>query len=547
MSKLLLELQSGLVAGLRRQALGQCSKWTMQYRRTDKGPWRYDKHPWSLPMQDVDEDWVGMKAAQMSFTEICLNRSLYSIDWLKRSVLYILPTKTPDATDFSSDRFNAALEASPYLRNMFSDVQNVGHKRAGSRSLYIRGARSRSGLKSIPAGVLIFDEYDEMMQEMIILAEERQSGQLEKQDIRISTPTVRGKKIHAEFELSSQEHYEFRCPSCGKHNRFVDESCMVITGETPNDPRLRNSYYRCLHCHTKLPDDKSIWLNQENSFFVKDRSDYLKRGFHVPQFYSFTQDAWRIARLYLMSLTDPAAAQEYYNSKLGLPHESAATRIQESDITKSMSLAGKRTNNVSTGLASLRTIGIDVGAWLHVTVVEWIPCNEGRDINGKMMAVPVFITKVRDFEAVKSIINAWRPNKFVIDANPELRKSQELVDAYPGIGYRCFYSRHTKSKVTKNAGGELHVGRSYWLDIIFNRFRDVTRKIILPADTPLEFQEHLRNIIKRFHIDEETSDVSVKFVTQDADHYFHSLNYAEIALGAVGGLVPETEDIKEDV
>lgn len=542
------QFKRGIVSGIRREALGVCSKWTTQYRRTEKGPWSYDRHPWSLPMQDVDEDWVGMKAAQMAFTEVCLNRALFSIDWLSRSVLYILPTRTPDATDFSADRFDAALELSPYLRSMFSDVKNVGHKRAGSRSLYLRGARSRSGLKSIPAAVLIFDEFDEMSAEMVILAEERQSGQEEKQDIRISTPTVHGKRIHQEFQSSSQEHYEFICPSCGKPQRFNDiKTCLVITGESVTDPNLRHSYYQCPSCKSRLPDDKSLWLNQENSFFVADRSDYIKRGFWVPQLYSFTQEPWRIAKLAILAETDPAAAQELYNSKMGLPYESDATRIQKSAINKAMSASRGRVNKVALKERSVRTIGIDVGAWLHFVVVDWCHIFDGKDINGQMVAVPVYIGKVREFDELETIINVWRPEKFCIDANPELRKSKELVDKYSGSGKRVFYGKDTRAKVIKNEENTLSVGRSYWLDVIFNRYQHPGKKIILPSDTPLEFQEHLRNIVKRFNYNEETRDVTVKFITVDADHYTHAFNYAEIALADYEGLNPGNQDITEDV
>jgi len=548
MNSLEKQLKSGLVAGLRRQALGRCSKWTETYRYTDYGPWRFDRHPWSKEMCDVDEDWVGMKAAQMAFTEVCLNRSLYSIDWLNRSVLYLLPSQTPDATNFSADRFDVALELSSYLRSMFSDVKNVGHKRAGSRSLYLRGARSRSGLKSVPAAVLVFDEFDEMSRDKVILAEERQSGQEEKQDIRISTPIVHGEGIHAEFEVSSQEHYEFKCLSCGQWQRLNDpKTCLVITADSLTDPGIKNSYYQCPHCKSKLPEDKSLWLNQENAKFVADKSDYLKRGFWVPQFYSFAQQPWRIARLALMAENDPMAAQEFYNSKLGLPYESSANRIQKEALKTAIDAGNGRTNGAPTRTMHIRTMGIDVGAWFHYVVCDWVIHFNAADITGKCICMPVKINKVRTVDALRAEINAWQPHKFCVDAHPELRLAKELVDAYPGTGKRVIYAKNSKARVSKNEDNTLQVGRSYWLDVIFNRFLAPGEKVTLPVDTPDEFLKHMRNIVKKFVTDETTKDVKAKFVTVNDDHYFHAMNYAEIALADYEGLKPSTGDIREDV
>ena len=105
------------------------------------------------------------------------------------------------ATDFSTSRFDPALELSPHLNNLFSDVKNVGHKRAGSANLFVRGSRSESQLRSIPAGVLIFDEVDVMVQRNIILALERASGQVHKLFMFLSTPTIDNFGINDCFSL----------------------------------------------------------------------------------------------------------------------------------------------------------------------------------------------------------------------------------------------------------------------------------------------------------------------------------------------------------
>ena len=137
------------------------------------------------------------------------------LDQLKRDVLYVMPTSL-NASDFSKARFSGALNLSPYLKNMFTDTNTVGLKSTGVNSLYIRGSRGDSNLKSIPVSELILDEVDEMDQKAIWLALERLSGQVHKHVVAISTPTIPKYGIHKLFLSSTQEHFFFPCPCCGK-------------------------------------------------------------------------------------------------------------------------------------------------------------------------------------------------------------------------------------------------------------------------------------------------------------------------------------------
>src|SRR5690606_13092989 len=116
-----------------------------------------------------------------------------------------------------SARFGPALELSPMLTRAFTQVNNTGLKRAGANSLYVRGSRSRSALKSIPVALLILDEVEEMDEESLALARERLSGQEEIQLWEISTPSVPGAGVNSRYEISKKEHFFFPCPMCSRH------------------------------------------------------------------------------------------------------------------------------------------------------------------------------------------------------------------------------------------------------------------------------------------------------------------------------------------
>ena len=151
-----------LSGGIRRKSIRSCSRWASEYRVMGKpypGKWSFDHHPWiRTPHDDETEEICVQKAAQLAWTEWALNKTFYNIDIKGNSVLYILPAATPDARDFSTARFDPALELSAHLQSLFDDVKNIHHKRSGNANLYIRGSRVKSQLKSVPVSLIILDE-----------------------------------------------------------------------------------------------------------------------------------------------------------------------------------------------------------------------------------------------------------------------------------------------------------------------------------------------------------------------------------------------------
>lgn len=514
---------------LRRTAITKASKWSMNYRITKDGSWSFKYHPWTREMVDENGDWCGKKAAQMGFTEVCLNRAFFSIDILKTSVLYILPSKTPDATDFSADRFDSALEMSPHLSDMFSNVKNVGHKRAGSVSLYLRGARSRSGLKSIPAGIIIFDEFDEMLKSMVILAEERSSGQSYSQDIRISTPTLPGIKIDEEYENSSKEIFTFKCPHCSRRVHLDHENCLVVCGDSVTDPDIRKTYIQCPECKVPIPHERKHHYFADG-VWVPSRSDYIKRGFHVPQHYSCSLEPWKIARLAMLAEYDPKAEAELWNSKYGLAKETKGARVKDDDYFKCF--VDRKSGEYPTIISGI-VMGIDVGSYFNVVIKSFHVSNwDGRveTFNSSCLVDTILVTKVKHIHEVDDLIKRWRPVNFCIDANPEVRIAQELCSKYPKIGYRVQYSKNTSKEFNGINDDFILAGRTYWLDMTLGRYRQPGKLITLPKDITSEHKEHIQNIIKHYSRDNSENEYVANYLNVGPDHYGHAENYSEIAI-----------------
>lgn len=528
-------IRSNIATGLLRRSVDRCSKWAERYRVMGKpvpGPWSFKYHPWLREMHDSKASKnVGQKSAQMGYTEWALNTTFYTIDVLRTDCLYVLPNKSPDASDFSSARFDAALELSPHLSSLFSDVRNVGHKRAGSVNLYVRGSRSRGGMKSIPVGHMTLDEYDEMDHAQVVLAVERMSGQFHKQLNELSTPTIPNWGINAEFLESTQEHFMFRCPACSRQTELVYPDCLVITAEEVTDPKIHESYIRCKECQNKLEHGQKFEFLQSGIWVPQKNADPDVRGFYINQLYSSTVRPVELARAALKAQIDPTEDQEFNNSKLGNAYVVKGARIEDQDI---VACIGSYPMQSTASAERLITMGVDVGTSLHVEIDEWTIDGFGPDINTNARPRVIHITKVRNFEDLDSLMRDFQVLAAVIDMFPERRKAKEFADRFYGYVRLCFYGRGQASKTiavkdTENIidDFQITVDRTSWLDLSLGRFQ--RKRILVPRDTPTEYKEHLKNQVRVYQKDKDGNPVG-RYETTGPDHYGHARNYAEIAL-----------------
>lgn len=514
-----------------RKTITSCSRWASQYRMIKSKPWNFKRFPWLIDMHDSDAVMnVGQKAAQLGYTETMLNVAFYNIDIHNRDILYVLPSSKPSASDFSASRFDPAVEDSKHLSNLFSDVKNVGHKRAGSANLYIRGAKSRDQLKSIPTAVVILDEADEMPRENIPLAFERTSGQDEKQIWLISTPSLEDYGISTYYKQSTQNEFYFKCPSCTRYINLQFPRSIKIMGESIDDPRIKDTHLICNLCEAVLPHENKVDFLQ-NYRWVETYSNRDTKGWHISQLYSTTIHPSEIAKSYFMALSDSSFEQELYNSKLGLTHEVEGARITDSQIKEVIGSYTQILNNDYNDKPV--TMGVDVGyPFIHYEIDEWkLPqYATGSDLN--FMSKPRILKcgKVRDLEELDQLMIDFRVRYCVIDAHPERRKAYEFATRFWGHVRLAFYGNGITGKQIHISDMEeptLTVDRTSWLDLSLGRFRN--QSITIPADTPLEYKEHIKAPIRIYKKDKTGNPVG-SYVNSKADHFAHARNYAEMAL-----------------
>lgn len=527
------DLASRFKTKLERSSVISASRWACLYRIMDgdfKGNWSFDRFPWLKDMHDSTCEFnIGQKAAQLGYSETMMNIAFYNLDIKHRNVLYILPNQRPDAADFSNRGLKTAIECSPHIKGMFSSTNNVGLKQVGSSNLYIRGSNSRSQLKSIPAAVLIFDEFDEMQQKNIPLAEERASGQAYRLNWKVSTPTTPNRGINTLFQKSTQDHFFFKCPSCSKLEELTFPDSLVVVGDDPDRPEIYDSHLICRHCKNKLPHEaKSEFL--KTGRWVSMQPGQNSRGFYINQLYSPALPPWKLAVAWLEGKKSHLREQEFYNSKMGLPHIVAGAQLTEEMVGACIKgfpmIEGCRQGNVV-------TMGIDIGRRHNVEVCLWdLSQANGIDINAKARPKVLWAGEIDDLCGQGGeLMSRFNVTFCVVDAMPEMHTSLKFANEWYGRARICRYNHFAtaRSVFAGENDSQVSVNRTAWMDQALGRFRNGS--ILLPNNIP---QDYIRQIMSPVRKPDEDSQGNLiyRYVEQDGvpDHYAHARVYSEIAL-----------------
>ncbi|TXH41129.1 MAG: hypothetical protein E6Q97_38210 [Desulfurellales bacterium] len=536
-------LQSGLIA----RTLDKCSRWVEHRRIMGEpfpGPYSFKYHPWCREVHDADAPYrTVMKSAQMGLTEWAINETFYTIDVLKRDVLYVLPTAL-NASDFSKSRFNTALMHSPYLKNLFTDTNTIGLKQAGGVNLYIRGSRGDSNLKSIPVSVLVLDEADEMDQKQIWLALERLSGQHTKKVMALSTPTIPNHGIHLLYEQGTQEHFYFKCEHCSRTTELVYPDCLHICGDSITDPDVAKSFLKCKECGGKLEHkSKMDWMSK--AFWDRTHTSEDHRSFYINQLYSFTVSPKELAIAYFRGLGDESAMVEFYNSKLGLPYIPDGGQVTDKQLDEAV-MSRRYTKNAErprVGGDRCIVMGVDQGKFLHVVVAEYLQTttkgDPTLDINAKTTCKVLWEGKLPGdrFEDLDKMMREWQVLACVIDADPQINDARRFARRFPDYVYLCRYRRGVTGKELQESEKDtnapiLTVDRTNWLDASLGRFH--SSRIFLPDDVSNEFKENVKALVRTYQKDENGNPRAV-YLNTGPDHFAHALNYCEIALPVATG------------
>ena len=263
-------------------------------------------------LQDIYKDThpflVIQKAAQVFITEYLITLALWIADTGqggRGGALYVMPTQR-DVEDLSQSRLDKAISDSEYLLSRLKQPRRSGPdrirlKRIGRGYIFLRGSEATRGLSSIPADVVVLDEYDLMAEGVLELAQKR-LGSSQLGWLRVaSTPTLPEAGINSLFLQSDQQYYFMKCPGCGLDQRLTW------------DDNVDQKQYKLVCRSRKCRHPIDLWLpgHWEAAAPANDQI----RGYHLSRLYSPLANIRQM--VFESQATTPAARQLFSNAVLG--------------------------------------------------------------------------------------------------------------------------------------------------------------------------------------------------------------------------------------
>jgi hypothetical protein len=413
--------------------------------------------------------------------------------------LYLFPSKS-DVTDFSKGRIDPLIDENPdSIGKWLKDTDAANIKRIWNAFLYLRGMKSRVGLKSIPVDLIIFDELDEAPQNAIDMAIERMAHSEFKEILKLSNPTLPDYGIDKAFQETDQCYWLLKCEKCGEYTCLEDTfpDCLIT---------VRGRVIRaCQKCQCELNPSIGQWVAKRPS--ITD-----KRGYHYSQLFSRFVDPGDILHQFRTTnnLTD------FYNLKIGVAYVEAENRLSIQEV---LNLCGNE------GIVSEDPgpcfMGVDQGKDLHVVI--------GKK-HGQKTGQTIHLGIYKDWEELDRLIQNFNVQRCVVDALPETRNARAFAERFKGKVFLNYYNEHQKGHYAWNEK-ELIVScnRTESLDASHKEIMD--RAIVLPKECGIvqEFAKHLHNVAKKLDEDEETGSKRYIYVKLGPDHFRHAFNYEAMA------------------
>jgi phage terminase large subunit GpA-like protein len=245
----------------------------------DGRPFSFHKHEYLMtPYADNHPHMVEIKAAQMGLTTKAVLRAMYAARYRNfRGILYLFPSRT-DVTEFAKGRIDPLMEDNPdTLGRWLQETDSANIKQIWNCFLYLRGMKSRVGLKSIPVDFLIFDEMDEASPAAADMAMERMSHSEFREVLKLSNPTLPDYGIDKAFQETDQRFWHVKCETCGGYTCLEETfpDCLLEIG---------GSVIRaCQKCEAEVNPSIGEWV-------AKHPGVTEKRGYHFSQLFSHYVD-----------------------------------------------------------------------------------------------------------------------------------------------------------------------------------------------------------------------------------------------------------------
>lgn len=484
------------------------SLWSLQHRWIRGKKFSYAGHEYLRAIyNDRHSEIVIKKSAQCGASEYFISEAFFTAE--KGYVVMFMFPADPQLYDFSHSRINPSVQDSPYLSSKVFGTDNVGLKQIGRGFVYFRGMQSNKKVKSVDADMLLFDEYDEMPEQQIVLAQKRVGHSKLKFKRYASTPTVPEMGIDALYEASDRRRWHIKCEHCGEW--------QFLTFEQNVD--FKTVGVVCKKCRRPIDRlQKGEWIAEFPSRPV--------HGYHISKIFCARTSVRELIENSLK--TRAFEVQEFHNSDLGEAYIVSGGRITEDLLISCID------DYAMTGTGVRTTMGVDVGSDINVRI-------SSHRSNGVKTAA--FIGTVKNFEDLDILMAQYDVSLCVIDAQPEVRKATEFCSRWKGRAFRCYYLPSDTGRGEyfeyDLEDQKIVANRTVAGDTMVNRFRLRTNRIPKNIRDISGYFDQMKAPIRMYKKDERGVEYAIYVEGSKADHYFHAEVYDEIAFNMIGKVIED--------
>jgi hypothetical protein len=481
-----------------------------------------------------------VKCAQVGLSEIFARWALASVTSQENfTTIYTFPAST-DAELFTKSRLTPVIAGSKSITHSLSRLVNSTElKQFGSNSfLYIRGTYSETGALSVPADLIIHDEYDRSDMNNVAAYVSRLQAKPTKMRRVFSTPTVAKYGIDREANASRRKKQMWTCSHC-RHKFLPNYHDNVIipdfTGRKQDlnklnivNTRWAEAKLLCPRCG-KVPDnglEYREWVI-ENSDAKFDAVSYFVSPFCAPGF---------ITASYLVKVsTEFEKWSEFCNQALGETSEDAQDSLVESDIT------AMHTPNTMKA-SGIHFMGCDMGATCHIMI--------GKKFEGKLIVVHREKVYFTEFEQRRrELCSEYSVLTSVHDLYPYTDIIARVTAFDPNaFGATYVYRKTTESHYVKEQQEDPEEGKVNVRSAMINRdiafdelMAEIKGRMIVIQNLDDETVQHFLDMKRIQKFDKSNVMRYVWEKTAGIDHWHHTLLYLYIASklqGTAGAWTP---------
>jgi hypothetical protein len=388
-------------------------------RSERKEPLDFEQRPYLRAiLRDDRPRQVWVACAQSGKTVTGLSKLFHFLchppDGRPRTVIYTFPTQT-EVHKFSKMRAKPMILASPFLRSQIGDVDSAEVKLfANGSAMYFQGTFTDRQATSIPADLLVHDELDKSVPGTIQMYEDRTSNSPDPRKYLYSTPTIPNYGITAEWELTDQREWVWKCGCCGRDQIFapMDRSVpwqeMLDFSEYP-------AAFRCGACRAEV---QRQWI-LAGRWVAQAPENRGRAGYHLTAIMPPQSTAARLAEAW----KDAKYPELFVQGKIGLPEVAG-----DKSVTEDMIAFGEWPNTLQH--AGPLFAGLDQGKKLDF-------------IAGDGAGQLVCVWRFDDWSEVASAMRTLNIRMLVCDQRPDERAVQKLMGDFPGRVLGADYSLNT--------------------------------------------------------------------------------------------------------